>query len=247
MSSAFALRCLRSAPDGADLVAHAHYRELWAKATGQAVAACWLCGQASDASILVGDQIGESFTNHGFAQAPRSARLCAACAFFLMAHPASRHWWRNRSHLFCGSGCIHPTRATWRQILLDPPEPPFLACLAVSGQKNLIFRAPIAWQREGFGVQLEEERVIVTPALLAGALAPFEALLQAGVRRADILSGRANSALVLRLGLDVYRDLDRQLTRFRGSMLLELVAWIAQPKPQEDTWMQPHTPAQATA
>jgi len=228
MSSQFAFACLANSSEGADLIAHPHYTDILQRATGHPTAACWLCGQPSDNSIPVGDQIGESFTNHSYAQAPRSDRLCAACVFFLMAHPESRHWWRNRSHLFTAAGVRHPLRNEWRGILLDPPAPPCMACLATSGQKNLIFRAPIAHTRDHYPVQFEEEVVIVDRARLAALLGPFEVLYSAGVTKEEIRTGRVNSTKVLAIGVDRYRQFDAVIAPHRGSLLLELVAWVAQ-------------------
>jgi hypothetical protein len=43
------------------------------------------------------------------------------------------------------------------------PEPPFSIIIADSGQKQLIFRAPVAMSRDVFPVMLEEEIIDVIP------------------------------------------------------------------------------------
>jgi hypothetical protein len=57
--------------------------------------------------------------------------------------------------------------ATIREILVNPdmlPEPPFVVVLSDSGQKQLIFRAPVALSKDVFEVMLEDQPIRMTPA-----------------------------------------------------------------------------------
>jgi len=56
--------------------------------------------------------------------------------------------------------------ATVRDILTNPdslPEPPFVWVLSDSGQKQLIFRAPVAFDKKVFPIMLEEMVINITP------------------------------------------------------------------------------------
>jgi hypothetical protein len=48
-----------------------------------------------------------------------------------------------------------------RNILTDPPDPPFSIIFADSGQKQLIFRAPVNYNKEIFTVMLEDKFIEV--------------------------------------------------------------------------------------
>ena len=53
-----------------------------------------------------------------------------------------------------------------REICLNPPEPPFSIILADSGQKQLIFRAAVNYERENYSLLLEDKEVIVNVCIL---------------------------------------------------------------------------------
>lgn len=167
---------------------------------------CWLCGGATDGGGWPrAVAIADTFTNHNVAACPPSDTICQACVAtssgetwraycarrpdlgLKSVHPLS---WRSYSHAI-GPGvdgtAAHPARSGWRPFLLDPPPPPFLFVVAESGQKHLLFRSRVAWDREQFPVQVEEETVWLDRAGFAGCLADVEAALAAGWSRAEEL------------------------------------------------------------
>jgi len=114
-------------------------------------AVCWLCGgETGGMGLPTKKAIKPTFTDHPHARGQRSKSICSGCAFCL-----SMRELRNYSILATRDSLDHPTRAQWREILLNPPVPPFVMCLAVSGQKYLTFKAPINLEREYFIVLLE--------------------------------------------------------------------------------------------
>lgn len=208
-------------------------------------AICWLCGGGTGG---VGwpwrEAIPQTYTNHTLAKVPTSTTVCQACAAlgskatwerYVAAHPEQRlksghaMSWRCYSHLFTESGHECPSRARWREILLDPPEPPFLAVVAVSGQKHLIFRARVSYYRDAFPVQLEETQLYVNHAYFSECLVNVEALLALGCRRKALAAGVLESRALMALKPDAAVRLVRELTRWRQSEpgLLELVLRVA--------------------
>lgn len=109
--------------------------------------------------------------------------------------------------------CPFPRR--WREILTDPPEPPFLAVIGTSGQKNLIFRASVAHTRTCFPVQFEEETVHVWHAEFLACLAAFEALTMAGMSRDRVLSGEAHHETIRKIGLVRWRAMEEAIVPWR--------------------------------
>lgn len=169
---------------------------------------CWLCGgEAGSEPWHRPTAIAPTFTNHNLAAEPTSDSVCQACmavssgetwARYVAAHPehglkcSHPLSWRTYSHAVTLTGAEHPNRARWRALLLDPPQPPFLFVLSESSQKHLLFRSRVSFDRDRFVMQVEEDRVWVERAAFAECLHRFEALLEQGCRREEIVSGRYN-------------------------------------------------------
>lgn len=179
-------------------------------------ARCWLCGGPAGAHAWPRQAaIPPSFTNQNLAAAPDSDAVCEACAALLSketweayvrarperglktGHAVS---WRNYSHVFAPGLHACPGRAEWREWLLDPPGPPFVFVVSLSGQKHLIFRARVAHSRDAYPVQMEEETVYLARREYAGLLDAVEALLALGARRESVLTGRYSQAELARGG-----------------------------------------------
>lgn len=183
---------------------------------------CWLCGgPTGGVGWPKATAIAPTFTNHNLAAAPWSDAVCQACVAtssgetwktYTQAHPEmglkAVHplSWRSYSHVIWAGGHECPTKATVKQRLLDPPPPPFLFVVALSGQKHLLFRAHVATDRDRFPVQLEEEWVLVDRLRLATCLADFERLLALGCRRDAIFSSHYSAYEMMAAGVATWRD-----------------------------------------
>ena len=193
---------------------------------------CWLCGGETGGVGWPRASLPATFTTPTLAAVPTSGTICQAC----MALASKATWeayvvawnaaypdatplktghatsWRNYSHLFRPGYHECPTRARWRAILLEPPEPPFLAVIATSGQKHLLFRGQVATDRDWFPVQVEDERIWIEWAGFRQCLMQFEALLALGYSREEIVTGRYQVARVHKQGMAAWRAAE---TRFR--------------------------------
>lgn len=204
-------------------------------------AVCYLCGGATGG---VGwhrkDALGASFTDIPQAAQLPSATVCQSCVAttqsagwiqYVTAYPerglsayfpqkedkAPRGWnWLYSHHLFVAPNHHEcPDRARWRTILANPPEPPFLAILAVSGKKQLIFKSRIAHSRERFPLQLEDETVLIEPARFAAALADFDRLYRLGFSKDSILTGDYHNKTLLDVGLSRWREAEAPALAWR--------------------------------
>ena len=196
---------------------------------------CWLCGGPTEGEGWPRTvAIPDTFTNTNLAAVPVSDAVCQPCVY-MSAGDAWRDYttrhpekglksmqplsWRSYSHVFRPGFHDCPTRAGWRTLLLNPPQPPFLFVIAVTGQKHLLFRGQIAHSRDVYPAQLEEEGLIVPRRIFARLLADFELLYQLGFSKDSILSGVYHAgqmrAVGERLGLETLRRLLQGMERWR--------------------------------
>jgi hypothetical protein len=203
-------------------------------------AACWLCGGPTD-GVGWHHKLGLSgtFCSHNIAVRPDSQTVCQSCVAtsasdgwlqYASRYPERNLWthfpekdggikrqfnWLYASHLFRVGHHESPSRPRWRELLIEPPEPPFLMILAISGKKQLIFRGRISQSRESFWVQADEMRVLVRPNEFAECLAAFEALYDAGFSKDSIVSGNYHSGQLAKTGLSIWRPLEEAIRPFR--------------------------------
>lgn len=184
---------------------------------------CWLCGQPLGGWGLPKKKaIKPTFTNHDMARAPESKAICADCAFCL-----AKKELRFYSTIVTEDWMIHPSREQIRDILLKSPKPPFVFIVAVSGQKHLTIRASVAYSREAFPVQYEEQQLLVEPEELAPLLTMVEELYTV-FNKEEILTGRYNQHRIRQFGLRRFLELQRLLDGKRRTRLFDLAVFVAQ-------------------
>lgn len=213
---------------------------------------CWLCGAPTSGVGWPRElAISDKFTNHTLAVYPTSTTICQPCAAFASKEVWERYVtehpemglktghamsWRCYSHLFAAPDYHEcPTRARWREILLEPPEPPFLAIVAESGQKHLLFRGRIANDRDIFPVQFEERSMWLNRLQFKACVAAFERLYSLGFSKDSILTGRYFPAQMFVVGTRAWRQAEEQLAPYRREQpaLLALVHFVAQKSEEE--------------
>lgn len=203
-------------------------------------AACWLCGGPTH-GVGWPRKLGlaDTFCDHNKAMRLDSNTVCQACVAtsssngwlqYCRAHPERGLWthfpdkgngnprqfnWLYASHLITPGHHETPSRARWREILLDPPAPPFLAVMALNGKKQILFRGRVSQSRDAFWVQADEWRVLVRPVKFAACLGAFEQLYAAGFSKDAILSGRYHPAQLTKVGLRAWRALEDAIILWR--------------------------------
>ena len=192
-----------------------------------------------DRPIQVGSHYHFFETNPGLkfdrdkARGSRSQSVCQGCAFCL-SHLSLRLY----SILATEHGLRHPTRAEIRELLLEPPEPPFVLCIAVSGQKHLHFRSQVAYSRDGYPVQMEETRVCVERLVLRQWLEKIE-MLYTVFSKDEIRTGRYSQNRIKEFGLLRFQAVEAMIAPSRGTRLFDLAVFVAQktevpaPEPEE--------------
>lgn len=227
-------------------------------------AACYLCGgDTRGVGWHRKDALGLSFTDVAQAAQLNSATVCQECAAttqasgwvqYVTAHPerglkphfdakegkAPRAWnWLYSNHLFVGPGYHEcPDRARWREILADPPAPPFLMVIAPMGKKQLIFKSRVGYDRDAFPVQMDDESIWIRPPAFRAALADFMTLYLLGFSKDSILIGEYHPAALMTVGADRWRAAEEPARRWRrGDPLLWSVCHYLAQRP--DGWEAP--------
>lgn len=186
---------------------------------------CWLCGGLTEnRGQLVKKAIKDTFTDRDKARWPGSKSICAGCAFCLSFKSL-----RNYSILATKTELKHPSRSEIRDYLLEPPEPPFVFCIAATGQKWLHFRAQMAYEKDGFPVQFEETPVCVWWGLLVDWLESIETLYTV-FSKEEILLGNYNQNRIRQFGLRGFQEYEGKIARRRGTRLFGLAVFVAQKK-----------------
>ncbi len=186
-------------------------------------ARCWLCGGPTGGQGRPKKKaILDTFNDRDHARSLVSQSICPGCAFCL-----SHTTLRNYSILATEEGLRHPGRAEIRGLLLEPPEPPFVLCIAVSGQKWLHFRAQVAYSRDGYPAQMEETRICIERPVLARWLDAIERLYTV-FTKAEILSGQYSQNRIRKFGLQRFQLVEGRVASHRGTRLFDLAVFVAQ-------------------
>lgn len=207
---------------------------------------CWLCGGRTDGrGWYQPTALPPTFVGLGMIEAPTSDAVCQPCMYscskasweaYVAAHPerglktGHAMSWRFYSHACWPGHHECPTRARWRELLIEPPAPPFLFVVSTSGQKHLIFRSVVATGREVFPVRLEETLLWVRHDELVPCLAVVEALYALGFSKDSLTTGQYHAGQLLKVGAEAWRPLDVALRAWRRRRpdLVTLAIHVAQ-------------------
>lgn len=167
---------------------------------------CYYCGGICGTKHSVSEFVKPTFTNRDIILSPASDYVCSGCvcslnerATITLGTGEIRENQKTRLYtwVFTASGRTAYTKShinMLRDIVLNPPSPPFGIVLAVSGQKQLLFRSRVAWDREVYPLLLEDEIVIVNTKILKDLLR-FITPLVAAIGKVAISEMDLNSAI----------------------------------------------------
>jgi CRISPR type IV-associated protein Csf1 len=208
---------------------------------------CYYCGSNCDDTHLSADLVKDTFTNRDIVAFPNSAFVCEGCASSLGAGPDEMEMLDGETRNRTNARGMQPRMYSWilstgrrvaatkahiallRAVILNPPDPPFAIILADSGQKQLIFRAPIALSREVYPILLEDARIEVDVSALAIIL-PIAARICAGLGKPALL-GDLGYGSYFRYE-EYFGDTDgiERWLEIRDRPLSRLAAWLSPSK-----------------
>jgi len=184
---------------------------------------CYLCGAVATGKPK-GKVIKDTFTDQSWAKAPDSDVVCDYCAWAL----SYKFDTRNYSMYARGDKLDLLSRPQIRSLLISQPDPPYVLLVAVSGQKWLHFKGHVGYSREQWDLMLEERRTLVRPSVFACVLQVFERLYQGGHTKEEILSASYQGHRIQTYGIADWEKDEAVIGPFRGSRLLDVVAFVAQ-------------------
>jgi len=215
---------------------------LYAVATGNSIPAgeqCWLCG-GNGAGGPLREFVKDTFTDHDKAKCPTSKFVCIACAWCaaeeneeltrkLNADRPQKI--RGYSH-FVIDGQWHvftkSHKREMRQLLCAPPNGDWLAVVADSGQKHLVFRSPISIGSNAV-VQFELKQVRYEPPALNALVAKIESAMQCGFSKTSIEMGVYNDpATIQAFGVDKFLNFEELVKPQRGTGIMSIALWLSQ-------------------
>lgn len=190
---------------------------------------CWLCGGfLNGKGELKSKIIKDTFTDHSYARAPGADYICPACIWCL-----SYRELRNYSILATNEGLRHPSKNEIAEIILNPPDPPWFLCIAVSGQKWLHFKGKVNLNNSRYVVNLEEIKVVIEPKAYTRMFEVVERLYNGGftkdeIERLDFAVHRIQKYGLMNLERDI-----TMLQPYKGSRMIKLAAYLARKKDEE--------------
>lgn len=161
---------------------------LFASKNSDGVNRCYYCGTVCGDEYRTDDYVKDTFTNRDIVRYPGSEFVCIGCVESMGQGEDEMLMIDGTVKVRENSRGMQPRMYSWvltldkklaatkahiailRETILNPPEPPFAIILADSGQKQLIFRAPVSMSREIFPVMLEDDVIEVSPERLLDRL-----------------------------------------------------------------------------
>ena len=200
---------------------------------------CWLCGgETHQKGWRHKDGLAPTFCDHNVAKRLDSDTVCEACVAtsstkgwitYASRYPERQLWthfpkkgekeprafnWLYGSHVFTLGHHESPDRKRWREILLDPPEPPFVLIMTVSGKKQLVFRGRISHSKDTFWLQCEDQKVLINRLPFSQCLSDFEALYNEGFSKDSIVTGHYHTGQLAKTGMK-WRALEANIKHWR--------------------------------
>lgn len=188
---------------------------------------CALCGE-SGTGILFKDWVKNTFMD--FDKLKSGTIICHACQFCASdssillrdkLHRDKPQRMRNYSHLVVHGSWSAYHKGQKLEILDALRSVPAIACIALSGQKHILFRARPGWW------QIEEQSVVPFPALLDQLLTHVQSLAS-GFSKTEVESGNYRQHRIQKYGLAAWKHDEDQIRPYRNSLPLQLAVWLAQ-------------------
>jgi CRISPR type IV-associated protein Csf1 len=200
---------------------------------------CYYCGHKCDEENIAKDFVKITFNNRDIIARPAGGFVCHGCAMVMssdqtitMIDGEIREHQKIRSYswVLTKEKNLAATKAhigLLRSIILAPPEPPFAIILSNSGQKQLMFRAKIAFERDNYPLTLEEEIIAVNIGELIERIILAEMIIKV-LGKQGALSVNIKEIITLS---DCYDEaIWKKWIALINEPITRLATWISRPK-----------------
>lgn len=203
--------------------------QLFAKAHGKPVIPggirCALCWGSCATGSPVADVLSDSFTD--FARV-RGETLCDGCMMTLRADNREDQP-RLYSWVLTDMAAKRYTKANLFELsaaCINPPDPPYSIVLATSGQKHLLYLAPVNLSREVATVMLEQDSITFRPYVLAHRLSLCKRIAAACGKPALADSSPMRLAIALPQYFTKWESILEEWIEVGQQPLSRLAAWL---------------------
>jgi len=150
---------------------------------------CNLCGRESNGGFPVKKVFSAKYMDWPVHKEPGATHICINCMFCLGMNPEGRVALFRYPVFATEDRLWLCNRAQFRDFLVDPPEPPFVAVLPTSQKKHLFSKAKVSYSRDDYFCNLEETVMQVNREEFKKELETIEALRGAGITVAAVNRG----------------------------------------------------------
>lgn len=200
---------------------------------------CYYCGAACGDTYSIDEYVKDTFTNFEFVKKQDSKYICEGCraAFStktevipLCDETRENDTPRLYSWIFDSKSKIAYTKKhidiIRNRILSGDFDPPFIVCLANSGQKHILFRCEINLDTDNFFVQLEEEKILVEREKLAEYIEIAKPVIAAIGKVAILEETTINHYIAVEKLLGKIEPLEKWL-KIKNDNLAKLAVWLS--------------------
>jgi CRISPR type IV-associated protein Csf1 len=203
---------------------------------------CYYCGHDCQREFKTKDYVKKTFTNRDEVICPNSNYVCKGCVLSLGTKILNikmidgeirkKNTARFYSWVLTKKENLAATKShikQLREIILNPPAPPFAICLSDSGQKQFIFRTPISYQRDFYNLRFEDQIILVDVKLLNEYLIITDKL-SAAIGKVALLDCENTRSFI-----NVYETLEdvyllENWINIKNRPLAKLAAWLTKNK-----------------
>ena len=206
---------------------------------------CYYCGADCGNEYRSKGYVKPTFTNRDIVSDRNSEYVCENCVLCFsekcnsinLARQETREAQsiRTYSWIITADEKIAYTKAHFhllKEVVLNPPDPPFMIVLSDSGQKHLIFRSKVAYEKDNFPVSLEDEIIYVKRELLKCYFEVLEPIIAACGK--PLLKNTDQN--LQKITMIVYKTFEEaetfieNLLQCKDKSLLKLATWLSKNK-----------------
>ena len=197
---------------------------------GEVSGDCLVCGQYTEKGFSKKGVIKPTFNNWQDCKMKNSLVVCEKCTF-----AAKFKTFRNYSFYADETSFKHCILKEFKDVILNA-KPPFVFCIAVSGQKHIWLKSKVCTNANNFVVNLEETQIKFKKKEFIFLMDKVEYLYnhECKFTKDEIKKLEFNSSKILKFGIDNYMYLMIELEQYKESKLLELCVHIAQKNESEE-------------
>lgn len=190
---------------------------------------CYLCGEFTEYGIPKKKLLPSTFNDHDKAKEINSDYVCDACSFMILTNPNRRQAIRWFNYV-ASDKLVICNRKQLRDVLLNPPEPPFVICITISQKKHLLWYLKTSYSRENFFVTMETETIQVNKSLIKEMIYFVENLYNKGITKDQILN---NTIPYGKLSIDEWKIAYEKIKEYKLHRQFELSIYVSQKEDEQ--------------